>query len=419
MAMLDRCLRYDTFTILVIILFLATSGFPSFLAYKRFLPLLLPVLLYRLYSQRQMYLINNICKALIFIGIFVLFHYILGHMSIAGSVVFCLYMATIFTFAALIQDDFYVLYTKVMKVICYISLLIWLLLLLIPNLHPILTSVGNLFPQMLPHEWIENTSNPGVSLYVYYLPDATETSYTNFIRNNGPFFEPGLFASYITIALAFNVIRLKQLLHKDNYILILTLLSTCSSAGYISLILIVLLSISFKKTLRTKLLYLALLVIILPPIMELDFMSDKIMGNMEGYGYSASSRFGAIIYHYEKIIESPLLGYAGGNMPMTRLDRYLGGTLENRLSPNGLSYCFVFWGIPLALLFYVMLYKGVDYVTSNNLKLWQKILMYVIILSTAFSQTITTESILLLIASFPILKLNNTEYVTSRSNSYL
>ena len=74
------------------------------------------------------------------------------------------------------------------------------------------------------------------------MPTKTSTAYTSFIRNNGPFYEPGLFASYLNIALVFNLCKNRTLLDKDNISLILAILSTCSSAGYVSFLLVVVVS---------------------------------------------------------------------------------------------------------------------------------------------------------------------------------
>ena len=392
----------ETFSIVAIIVFLATSGFPSFLIFKGYIPLLLPFAIYYLVKYNKAKTINAILSFVFLMGVFALIHYTLGHFTIVGLSAFILSMMTLFAVSYVIRDQFVSTFIKVIKFISSISLIIWTLVVLFPFLHNILTNIGNSLPQMLSNEWINNTSNPGVSLYIYYLPTSIDTFYTSFIRNCGPFYEPGLFASYLVLALVFNMIRLQKLFHKENIVFILCLLSTCSSAGYISLILIILFSTTYQQKWYTKVLSYIIIILCLPSVMGLDFMTEKILVNLESASTSSSSRFGAVLYHYEKVLESPWVGYAGGELPITTIDRVLGGGMGNQLSPNGLSFCFVYWGIPLAFLFYIMLYKGLVKLFDNKFDLYHRIFIYIIVLSTAFSQTITIEPIFLLIALFSI-----------------
>ena len=393
----------DILCTVILVILIATSAFPSFLKFKALIPILFPFILYRIMKVNKMACFNKIFLLLSFLSVFTVIHLALGHFTLIGGVSFLLSILTFASFAVLLKDRFVPKYVKIIKFFCYSSLLIWGLLVVFPGFHNLLTSVGNKLPQMFLKEWMDNTSNPGVSIYIYYIPDHTETAYTSFIRNNGPFYEPGLFASYIIIALLLNTVRLNKLFHRDNFILIACLLSTCSSAGYISFLLVVLYSVFMQRTLHTKLISILLIALAIVPIMELDFMAGKVTANMEQAEFSSSSRFGAILYHYEKIVESPLFGYAGGELPSTAMDRFLGDKVEKVVSPNGISFAFVYWGIPLAIVFYVLLYKGFMALLTPRPGFMKRMYVYIVLLSTAFSQTVTTEPIFLIISLFPII----------------
>ena len=110
-----------------------------------------------------------------------------------------------------------------------------------------------------------------------------------------------------------------------------------------------------------------------------------------------------LLYHYEKIVVSPIFGYAGGELPSTAMDRFLGDKVENALSPNGISFAFVYWGIPLGIVFYVLLYKGFMSLLTPRPGFMKRMYIYIVLLSTAFSQTVTTEPIFLIISLFPII----------------
>lgn len=394
--------NYKKFHICIILVFLATSGFPSFLIFKKFVPLLLPFILFEI-SKSRIIIPKNVKLAMIVLSIFAVLHLFLGHLTIIGTISFILIMATVMCAGILIGNSFGYTYVMIMKFFSYIAVTIWLLLLIIPNIHTILISIGSWLPQMVTDEWLENTTNNGVSLYLYYLPLKVSTSYTDFIRNCGPFYEPGLFASYLVIALFLNFCQNNKLVQKKNLILIAAILTTCSSAGYVSLALLVLYSAFFSKSHWSKIVTIIAIVILWQPMMNLDFMSGKISANFEDTKSSSASRFGAMIYHAEKIEESPILGFAGGTLPLTEFDRFLGQTnSEKILSPNGLTYAFVYWGIPFAIIFYILLFRGLKKLLPRDIKKCEMWFAYVIILSTAFSQNVTTETVVLLISSLAI-----------------
>ena len=126
-------------------------------------------------------------------------------------------------------------------------------------------------------------------------------------------------------------------------------------------------------------------------------MADKIASNYDNALNSSASRFGAMIYHWEKVQLSPIVGYAGGVTPVTDFDRVM-VTMERLISPNGLTYLFVFWGIPLAIFFYYLMYNGFRKLTGIR-SMGRLVSFYLVILSTAFSQTITTGLFILTLAA--------------------
>lgn len=393
--------KSNRFSIAILFIFLATSGFPSFLIFKQYLALLLPFLGYQFYRSYKK-TPPIIYKVLVFLCIIALIHFSAGHFTVIGTISFILSYSIILLYSLLYGNNLITNYIKVMRFICYIAVCIWLVL-LIPGMQGMLTSIGSSLPQLLSENWIEHSSNEGVSLYIYFLPTNDYAKVAGILRNCGPFYEPGLFASYIAIALTFSLSINHKLLHKDNIIFIISLLSTCSSAGYITFILIIIYSIFFSKNKTAKWISLISILILWQPIMELDFMSEKISNNMQRSTETTASRFGAIIYHSEKIAESPIIGYMGGDMPPTNFDRLLGSTAPDKiLSPNGLSWIFVYWGIPLGIIFYTLLFNGTKLLVPRSINKAELWFIFCILLSTGFSQSITTEAVILLIATYSL-----------------
>lgn len=400
-----RLLQYDgekrygyRFAIFVTFFFLASTGFPSFRFLSSYSFLLLPFLLHVI-NRNGIRIPSKVYVAIVFISVFSLLHLLLGHLTVIGSISLAVSVTVGLLSALMMGRSFLNVFVYVMKILAVISLIFWLLLVLIPGAHTILLGFASTLPQMIAEDWIENTTNEGLSLYLYYLPYNDFTAYTSFIRNNGPFYEPGLFSSYLNIALVFRAFLNEKLLSKGNIPLILAILSTCSSAGYVSFMLIIMLYVFMQAKTRYKILSILAFALLLNPVMSLDFMSDKIHGNYENALISSASRFGAIIYHFEKVKLSPFIGYAGGVLPTTRFDSVM--TDEHVISPNGLSYLFVFWGIPMAICFYILLFHGLRNISGINKK-WLIFAWYITILSTAFSQTITTDLLFLTITSFSI-----------------
>ena len=126
---------------------------------------------------------------------------------------------------------------------------------------------------------METTSNEGVSLYLYYLPINTATAYTNFIRNNGPFYEPGLFASYLNIALVFSLCVNKRLFGRDNIPSFCHIINLFKCRLYIFYTDNFFFLYSCRKKIVYKVITVIAIIFLWQPVMELDFMVDKIASN--------------------------------------------------------------------------------------------------------------------------------------------
>lgn len=172
-------------------------------------------------------------------------------------------------------------------------------------------------------------------------------------RNPGPFWEPGGFGIFLVIALMFNLIDKKRIFSKQNVILLIAILSTLSTATYLSTIVLILFFLLHNKILKFRYLYsfmLTLLALFL--IFNLDFLSEKIEKNIDDAYTSTSSRFGSAVQDLNEFWLSPLVGVGKGYSIRTYRDI----SLWHR--NNGLTGLLKTYGIIFFIYYFYLYYNG-------------------------------------------------------------
>jgi len=228
------------------------------------------------------------------------------------------------------------------------------------------------------------------------------------LRNSGAFWEPGMFAIFLNLALMINIyINKAKLLSHRNIVFIITLITTLSTTGFIVLFLIILSTFILNKKIEHAILYLPIIIgislIAYTYVWKLEFMSGKVTAQVDNANYNQSSRFGAALFHFEQLKESPLTGVflleAQNNKEINFEDRHV--------TPNGISLIFMVWGIPVALIYFALIYTGLArWLRFNRIdnKLVHFFFFFIVIFST-FSQDITNRHfyymILFFVACFP------------------
>lgn len=401
--------KSEKFTFLIVLVALATSGFVPFMSMRYLLILLLPLIWSRM-EKKRIALTQKGKLAILIIFIFHLFNFIFEHLTFWGFLVASLFYTSIVVAIHLIGNNFIRCYTKLMCLFAFISIVFWGIIIVSPSIHSTLLSLDSVLPQNISDDWLERTTNPGTHLYIVYVASKIVDGV---YRNPGPFYEPGLFASFLSLALIFNIGRERTLFTKQNLILFCALLTTFSSAGYVQMVLIILYYVMTRDSTLWKIVLIIVCPFIISAVYQLDFMGEKIVTNYGDATINTYSRFGAMIYHWEKICESPIIGYGGGLIPHTRLDDIMQqGLGDYTVSPNGITWVFVYWGIPLGLLFYVLLYNSIKIIVPKVKKKWEYLMIFFIIIAAAFSQTITTMPIFIFIlfSFIPQLQKNENRY---------
>ena len=278
-------------------------------------------------------------------------------------------------------NKFCEIFVKFITVTSAISLVFWFVDLTSPG-HSFLLSLADNIPQI---GW-DNMKNldvtsAGDSKCLWFYTVRNEASITSALtKNKGIFWEGGILAIYANLALYINIFTRPNIKNRTNLILLLTVISTFSTTGYLALMLLGCFVIVARKGFSVRSAALLLIFFTIAyGVMSLDFMTDKIAANRAED--STLSRFGAMAYHWTQIVNSPFVGY-GPFLTSSVADLYT--------SPNGWTNLLRLWGFPMAIVFLVNLFKSssIFIPDSNNLT---RIGFMALALILVFSQTLSTS----------------------------
>ena len=236
----------------------------------------------------------------------------------------------------------------------------------------------------------------GINFIIYNFQTDLYNEVIGFSRNCGPFWEPGMFAVFLNIALFFNIYlgENKQYL---NILFLVNLLTTFSTGGYIAAMFIGLIYVFTKnKSLFLKLLSLIVLVSISVYIMSLEYIGDKLIMQMETADMGGDeSRFSAILTQIEMIKASPFIGGES-------IEEYAKTT---KTLASGFLMPLVSLGIPFGLLFYVIMYKSyTKLVESLNCPQLYGLFLFSLVLILSISQTILLQRLFIIIIFICLIK---------------
>jgi hypothetical protein len=341
---------------------------------------ILPLVLFYIFKKFGLYIhyLSKVIVILLILFIFHLFQYLVFSGILKSEILAMLNYLTIACLVLIVKKNFVSLFIDVIVYISVISLFFYICILVFPDSVNFLTDFGMSLPKYTASDSfydIHGGDQTSVHLWLYNLSFSTSSH----IRNFGIFYEPGRFAIFLVLALIFILfIKNENILSGKSIILILTLLTTLSTAGYSALILI-LYSYSnvISKNILVNFSLIILTVFVSFYVLSLDFMSEKISDEIAST--NEYSRFFAMFYHWEYIQKSLFLGY-GIYMP------------HLVLSPNGITIFLLKHGILLSVLALYGIYKAFNTLSFFDSKIRRmKLLSVFIFLLVCFSQTITTD----------------------------
>ncbi len=231
----------------------------------------------------------------------------------------------------------------------------------------------------------------------------------NFVRNYGPFREPGVFQIYINIAFLYGLFYRRENNWKVIMLFVITLMTTFSTTGYIALALILgaYYCFEFKKVKKEKSVVLILLILVVCYMaLFTNFLINDSYGSVFGKLFNSNSsisfasRFESVIFNFRIFIENPLIGkgitYEAQAFDKLMIEKY--GRLNS--NANTIMIQMARFGIVFAAVF---IYRNVLFVNSIVRKNILSILLACLgVLCLYMSEDITYSSItsIILFAQF-------------------
>lgn len=244
-------------------------------------------------------------------------------------------------------------------------------------------------------------------------------------RNCGPFWEPGAFAGYLLMVglMFFNQLDDLWKRHKKKcIILLLTLFSTFSSQGYLSLILLILFYY-LKSHLNFKTIFTTIIfcVVAIFAYIQFDFLREKVNSQLElasdwesNESLKSANRFSTTLLDIYYIKKSPLIGntdnlkirYSDHPFVLQTID-----SIGSYGSGSGVSSMIAMYGIPLFLLWIYLTFNAFRVMFSFRETLF--VILVLIILGSA-----EVYNSFILYMSFPFLILGRKNNVFLKTSKY-
>lgn len=266
------------------------------------------------------------------------------------------------------------IYEDIMVVLCKIAVGGWLIAVLLP----FSASFFRMFPE---------TGYGNSILYLFTWMDPLKGQvYSGIIRNAGCSWEPGRFAIMVALAIFCNLcqngINFKK--NKNIWWLLIALITTQSTTGYFSVLVLYIIFLFKGFNLRSVLVLLFIVTPLIYCLMQLDFMAEKIVTRIENaqdvsrldemFLWNASQyedgeylgsldRFDAMAFEWLNLMNDPILGYSR-NTEHSYFRTYI---TNNFVLANGLVKIFGMYGIILGLIFFcILLFSSFKLAVQSN-----------------------------------------------------
>lgn len=320
--------------------------------------------------------------------------YFYGYFSLITILTLVLKFSYPYFSMRLVGKDFARYYINVMYVIGITSFIFYAVFFISPDMEAFFRDViSPIFYQKNRNEWYE--FKPSFILYTMNMRDG------DLFRNSGPFWEPGGFAVFLFIALILNYSYDKNLNSKKNILFIISIISTLSTAGFVTLLAFFIL----KGVDHFRPAYIAILIILIIPIsaisyQSLPFLKDKVDRDLEiattvGYEDRARNRFTSALIDLQIVKERPFLG-DGKNNEMRSIKSSYFTYLDHR--NNGVTALASNYGLPFTILFFVLMYRSLrKYYKHNSNESKLAIMAMVVVLLQGFSQVVFEKPMLIVL----------------------
>lgn len=241
------------------------------------------------------------------------------------SVVQLLYFAIRFALPAMylviIGKDYFKYYINIIYGYSIISFVFWAIAIFIPSLDLYLRTLAIVFSRATGSLVVEYKN---ISFFLIHT-FTTQSGYHIIPRNAGPFWEPGAFAVYLTVAMVMLFLKTRSVKSKYMNVLAIAMISTQSTAGYLSLFLFYGWAIFVSRSKYKGFLLIVLVIVGFYLYSEMDFLGDKVSSMYEQQSTQdlsgfTSGRFYSARKSIRGALEFPIIGR--GISRRTDVDEY-------------------------------------------------------------------------------------------------
>jgi len=324
------------------------------------------------------------------------------------------YFAVSYFTVKILRHNFLAYFVNITVALSILSLLMYAMAYATPFTYKILYIYSEaMFPLDLD---VNNYRTPTFILYTF---DPAYFSENNILRNAGFTWEAGGLATYLNFAIVFNLMNnfpkgYRQFIADwRNKILLITMATTFSTAGYVTLFIVMAIYFLNKFTISNFIFIIIFIPVAIYLYFTLDFLGQKINEQLDQASIS-QNRFGAAMLDFEDIIKRPFFGWSRDFSVLFKTNDYI----YELHRPNGITNFLRCYGFIYVLSYILILYASTQNMAKNlrlkNYKLFPYLIITVLIMM-GFSQlvmhTLFTMSLLFLgIVSFNFKTLNISDY---------
>lgn len=286
-----------------------------------------------------------------------------------------------FFLISLLHKNTYKYYTSIVLIITIISFIFYFPSLISTTIHSLIGKI----PHYLKTDYLLKDQN-----FIIYTWERYST--LGLLRNSGNYTEPGSFSAYLNLALIFNIIHKKQILNKINILLIIAIITTFSTAGYISLFIIIMgFTISQKKVTYQIIAAPIIIFVSIYSFQHLPFLQEKINKQLYAVEYKGlnTGRFGSAVNDLKDFKKYPLRGR--GLLKVTRFDEIRGwnGDQSPRSLSNGLTNQVVRYGVLGFIIYILLMFRSLRmYLREFDINQYYVFYIIAAIFAAAFSQSV-------------------------------
>lgn len=335
---------------------LALTGNPFFTTwYDLIVMLSFVVTIYYMYKNSHRPISYRTVFIFVFLLGYELMHAVVYELDYSKTIIkLTLVLLLGFSVVHILRDKFISVLINTMVIISIVSW-IFTALCYVPGVNWFLYDLAlELFPMPLD---VNKDYIPRTLLVYTFHPQYFEGHFT-YARNAGIFWESGAFAVFLNLSLYLRyitkkIVVVKDLFDKKSVILIITVLTTTSTMGFLTLV-VLLTFFTLKLKTRVKFLFLAMVLpLFYVTFINVEYLGEKVSVQLEESS-ETNNRFGAAIMDWEDIKKRPFIG-------SSRRIKVIFNTQQRSKDtrrPNGLTNFLRDYGIIYFSFYFFLVYRS-------------------------------------------------------------